>query len=322
VHYDVPFHRIGEREDQDTELLFDVLSNSGLRVANGQAISLQADNIVCWFRRPPPNIVGSLASRDFPGESILFPRFNENSLLYDSMNINYKYYLATFFDLVLDNPAIRLGSYKKTGLNKLEVLDIAQKHGINIPDSIVTNKKSDLEAFFEKHEQGVICKTLYEIITPIGVIEEGFSIRCLTDRVDSVEEIPSAFFPTLFQQNIAKRYELRVFYMKGICYTAAMFTQTNEKTQTDFRNYDDEQPTRIIPYQLDTELEQQIQALMNEVGLDSGSIDFIKGQDNNYYFLEINPVGQFGFISAPCNFNLPKRIADKLTAMYHGEVSH
>jgi glutathione synthase/RimK-type ligase-like ATP-grasp enzyme len=110
--------------------------------------------------------------------------------------------------------------------------------------------------------------------------------------------------------------------MKGICYTAAMFTQTNEKTQTDFRNYDDEQPTRIIPYQLDTELEQQIQALMNEVGLDSGSIDFIKGQDNNYYFLEINPVGQFGFISAPCNFNLPKRIADKLTAMYHGEVSH
>ena len=51
---------------------------------------------------------------------------------------------------------------------------------------------------------------------------------------------------------------------------------------------------------------------MKEVGLNSGSIDILKGTDGKYYFLEINPVGMFEFISAPCNYNFPKLIAQTL----------
>jgi hypothetical protein len=31
-----------------------------------------------------------------------------------------------------------------------------------------------------------------------------------------------------------------------------------------------------------------------------------------YVFLEVNPIGQFGMVSAPCNYNLEKKIAQYL----------
>lgn len=51
---------------------------------------------------------------------------------------------------------------------------------------------------------------------------------------------------------------------------------------------------------------------MNNLKLKNGSIDIIRGVDNNYYFLEVNPVGQFGMVSNPCNYNIEEKFALKL----------
>jgi len=46
--------------------------------------------------------------------------------------------------------------------------------------------------------------------------------------------------------------------------------------------------------------------------LNSGSIDILVTPNNEYVFLEVNPVGQFGMVSQPCNYYLEKRIAERL----------
>ena len=51
---------------------------------------------------------------------------------------------------------------------------------------------------------------------------------------------------------------------------------------------------------------------MKHIGLNTGSIDMIKSVDGNYYFLEVNPSGQFGMTSFPCNYNLHEKVADYL----------
>ncbi|MFM2393606.1 MAG: grasp-with-spasm system ATP-grasp peptide maturase [Bacteroidota bacterium] len=48
---------------------------------------------------------------------------------------------------------------------------------------------------------------------------------------------------------------------------------------------------------------------MSYFKLDSGSIDFVLTKEGDFGFLEINPVGQFGMVSFPCNFHLEKKIA-------------
>ena len=51
---------------------------------------------------------------------------------------------------------------------------------------------------------------------------------------------------------------------------------------------------------------------MTKLEYKTGSIDLLLDTENNYYFLEINPVGQFGMVSIPCNYNIEKKIAEYL----------
>jgi D-alanine-D-alanine ligase-like ATP-grasp enzyme len=48
---------------------------------------------------------------------------------------------------------------------------------------------------------------------------------------------------------------------------------------------------------------------MKDLSLKTGSVDFILDQNDKYYFLEVNPIGQFGMVSYPCNYNLEKKVA-------------
>jgi D-alanine-D-alanine ligase-like ATP-grasp enzyme len=48
---------------------------------------------------------------------------------------------------------------------------------------------------------------------------------------------------------------------------------------------------------------------MQKLKLNTGSIDMIYTNDSKFIFLEVNPVGQFGMVSKPCNYNLEKKIA-------------
>lgn len=123
-----------------------------------------------------------------------------------------------------------------------------------------------------------------------------------------IEELPDYFFPLLVQQYIPKELEIRSFYLGGVFYNAAIISQNDKKTICDFRNYNYEIPNRIIPVELPVLLEQKLSNLMKILNMDTGSIDIIFYK-NEYYFLEINPVGQFDMISYPCNYQLDRHIA-------------
>lgn len=44
----------------------------------------------------------------------------------------------------------------------------------------------------------------------------------------------------------------------------------------------------------------------------TGSIDLIYSVDNQFIFLEINPMGQFDWLSGNCNYHIEKKIAEIL----------
>ena len=92
----------------------------------------------------------------------------------------------------------------------------------------------------------------------------------------------------------------------------AIFSSKNQKTKTDFRNYDLVNPNRYIPYVLPKNITQKLANLMNDLNLSTGSIDMIRDSSGRYIFLEVNPIGQFGMVSKPCNYNLEKLVAQVL----------
>lgn len=198
-----------------------------------------------------------------------------------------------------------------SSLNKLIVLAEASKLGFRIPDTKICSSKNELLKFFNTYKE-IISKDLHNSLT---FRDESYFYNSITNKISKnyILKLPKKFTPSLFQNLIKKKYEIRTFYLDNRCYSMAIFSQNDNQTKIDFRNYNDNKPNRYVPYILPKEMELKIIQLMQKLNLNTGSIDLIKDYNGNYIFLEINPVGQFGMVSEPCNYYLEKIIAQYLT---------
>lgn len=222
--------------------------------------------------------------------------------------IKTEYYgLLNSFISLLPPENLFIPNPKSLPINKFFTLKCAHQAGLNIPNSIICNNKADLRLFKKKNNR-IICKAL-DKSQVIGVNEKLFAMftQEVTDEViDNLEEY---FFPSLTQELIEKKYEIRSFYFLGKFFSMAIFSQKDKDTEIDYRNYNLEKPNRISCYSLPKEVEEKTANLMKQMNLNTGSIDFIKSKNNEYYFLEINPLGQFDFVSVYCNYYLDKMLS-------------
>jgi ATP-GRASP peptide maturase of grasp-with-spasm system len=202
-----------------------------------------------------------------------------------------------------------LDTVRNAFVNKLIVNDIAQSLGLIVPESYLFNKKEDLSKLIQNSVADFITKS---ISGNPSVNFDNTSIINYTTKV-SIEDVKSeTFAPSLIQNYIEKKYELRIFYFKGDFYSMAILSQRDEQTKMDFRVYNDVKPNRRSPFKLPKEIELKLNDLMLKLGYDTGSIDMIVTPEHEYVFLEVNAVGQFGMTSFPCNYNLEKKIAEYL----------
>lgn len=210
-----------------------------------------------------------------------------------------------------------LGHPLKLSLNKQRVLEEARASGFRIPRSLITTSRDAARSFQNAHG-ALITKPVGEVmLVPwAGDLYASFTVRC-TDQL--FDELPPFFLPSLFQVEVPKAFELRVFYLAGECFSMAMFTQASAGTSVDFRRYDVAKPSRCVPYALPDPLQAQVRTLMNALQLDTGSLDLIVTPDDQFVFLEVNPVGQFGMTSGPCNYRLERRIAAYLRDLAHDQ---
>jgi len=203
-----------------------------------------------------------------------------------------------------------LDKFQDIYVNKLKILDLAHQIGFKIPNGLLTTCKEELIKFKNKYSN-IICKSISD---NIAIQTDEYFFYGYTNEISDgiLKELPDSFFPSFFQESIDKQVEIRVFYLFGDIYAMAIFSQTDEKTKADFRRYNDKNPNRNVPFNLPTQIEDLIHEFMKRSGLNSASFDFILSNEDEYVFLEVNPVGQFGMVSKPCNYNLEKKIAEKL----------
>ena len=160
-----------------------------------------------------------------------------------------------------------------SNVNKLSVLRHAVRQGLLVPDTLITGCRAKLVEFMAKH-QVVANKNLNP---GHRVMDETFALHGTTvqQTAEDVMRMPDRFTTALFQAYIEKWVELRIFYLEGTCYSSAIFSQADEKTKIDFRNYNVEWPNRTPPFNLPAEISSKIDCLMHTLNLNSGSIDMI-----------------------------------------------
>ena len=201
-------------------------------------------------------------------------------------------------------------NYEHVNINKFEVLRIANECGLSIPSSYIVSTKDNLIELLN-NGKSFISKSIWEMFF---LKEKDGLYNTLTRRINlnELSEFPNTFFPSFIQEEIKKEYEIRIFYFLGRFYSMAIFSQSKESTEIDFRNDDFTNPSRQIPIILPEGIKTKIHKLMKRLKLNNGSIDMIKSTNGLYYFLEINPVGQFGMVGFPCNYSIFNDIAKDL----------
>ncbi|WP_298514969.1 grasp-with-spasm system ATP-grasp peptide maturase [uncultured Kordia sp.] len=202
-----------------------------------------------------------------------------------------------------------IGSYTSEVENyKLEHLMMAKECGLNIPNSIITTSKKDLIGFYNSHSQ-IISKDLRY---PINIKTSDVSINSIgtfkvTDEL--IQGLDEQFAPIYAQEYIEKEFEIRVFYFERRFFSMGIFSQHDEQTQVDYRNYNTQIPNRCVPINLPLDIEKQLLSFTDKIKLNTGSIDFIYSTDERYIFLEVNPMGQFDWLSKNCNYHIEREIA-------------
>jgi ATP-GRASP peptide maturase of grasp-with-spasm system len=215
-----------------------------------------------------------------------------------------------FFQTFADRPWINRP--KKALPNKLDVLRRAARVGLDIPATLVTSRREELDRFCAFHGR-VITKPIGDV-APLVDRDEMFLMYTALVEPEALAGLPEIFSPSLFQECLDKEYELRVFYLDGESYAMAIFSQGDPQTYVDFRRYNRQKPNRRVPYRLEEQIADSICKLMCDLELESGSLDLIRTRDGRMVFLEVNPVGQFGMVSKPCNYNLERKLAEHLIA--------
>jgi len=216
-------------------------------------------------------------------------------------------YVQNFIHSYLKEKTYSVNTYSDIFVNKLTLLDKAKEIGLKIPETLITTNKSNALEFIKKHES-IISKPIYNGFN-FTIKDANFYFHTLLINADDIKNLPVKFYVTKFQALISKSFELRIFYLEGKFYASAIFSQNDEQTKVDFRNYNEDKPNRVLPYKLPKDLQIKLTKLMNEIEMKSGSIDIIVTKSGEYVFLEVNPIGQFTQVSLPCNYYLEKEVA-------------
>jgi ATP-GRASP peptide maturase of grasp-with-spasm system len=289
------------RLNYNTTVDIQVLDDKLTLFAEGQTVRIDKSTVV-WYRR------GTIVFNEnirLQISEIEIPEIRNYLVQEIKVLEEYIYYLLKEYS------GVCIDNYNTASVNKLQVLHLAKGCGLKVPSQLVSNKYDAVQLFMTNHPS-VITKAISEIFRLSNDRVHG---RILTNEM-SWEALgiysSGNFFYSLIQQNISKLLEIRCYYFLGEFYSMAILSQSDATTSIDFRNYNTTKPNRTFRYLLPKDIEDKLDILIKKLGLNTCSIDLILCTNSEYIFLEVNPVGQFGMVSYPCNYYLEMKIAKYL----------
>jgi hypothetical protein len=176
-------------------------------------------------------------------------------------------------------------------LLKLRQLDIARSCGLSIPETLVTNDPELVRNFFEKHDGKVIYKLIdegsYKYFPTYEIVMGMPTLPLRTDDLAHLEQVRLSLH--LFQQRIDKTSDIRVTVVADKLFAVEILSQLG-RGKVDFR-LDYSVPMRH--HQLPDQISESCLEVLRRLGLTYGAFDLCLSKEGQYFFLEVNPAGQW-----------------------------
>jgi hypothetical protein len=194
--------------------------------------------------------------------------------------------------------------------NKLHQLHLAERLGFKVPKTHVSNDRKYLESQCSGSDR-FIMKALHSSSIPFG----GETRLLYTSPLPSIGEITEDSLksaPLLIQERIEKGYDVRLTVVQDACFAARVEFPSGE-SPLDWREASNEGRTSFCAVTPPEGVCSLATALVRRLGLTFGALDFVVNKAGDWYFLEINPNGQWAWLDPVFDGSISDRILNFLS---------
>lgn len=246
-----------------------------------------------YYRRPKlPAVNNSLSV----GEKYFILGEFETYLEGVYRHLSDKYWLNSVFDI-------------RTLENKMYQIVLARELGFLVPDLNVSSTPEKSLEFINKNE-----KTIFKPLKT-GFIDEAngkgkiiYTSRVDDSFVDGIER--NRGFPVYVQKEIEKECDVRLTIVGRNVYAAKIMSQISKNSQVDWRR--SEHMLKHEKIRIPSFIERKCLDLCERYSLDFAAIDFVLDKDGGFWFLEINPNGQWAWIEEMLQYPISEKIVTSL----------
>jgi hypothetical protein len=191
--------------------------------------------------------------------------------------------------------------------NKMVQLKVAKEVGFKIPKTIVANNSNHIDVL----NDSMIIKSLDTAIFNLGD-SEAFVYTNSVDKVE-LEKAKISIAPIIIQDNLTPKIDYRITVIDNKVFSVKILI--NDKGVTgDWRKEKDN--VNFVPVNLPDKINQMCCELVKNLGLSFGAIDLVCSEDT-FYFIEVNPTGEWAWLVDSANQKIYEAICDSLIGNTH-----
>lgn len=188
--------------------------------------------------------------------------------------------------------------------NKLYQLKVASQCGLAVPETYVGNTLP----------KTIDSACIYAVKSLDAALfhENGQEMFTYTTMLSGAELLTSELqdAPVIVQKYLQNKTDIRVTVVGNSIFPIAI--TSNRCTIEDDWRKTDKDSLEYTPIVLPTDIQLKLLNMMRLLNLNFGGIDLAKVQDD-YYFIEVNPTGEWGWLATTAGLSIDSAIVDLMT---------
>ncbi|MEZ5360607.1 MAG: hypothetical protein R3F48_17465 [Candidatus Zixiibacteriota bacterium] len=198
--------------------------------------------------------------------------------------------------------------------NKLDQIKNAISIGFDVPNTLVSTDSEKIKEFILSQNGHCIAKAVkHGFYNDGSKVQLAFTKRIGTDFMEHIDRYSAV--PMTYQNEIEKEYDIRVIVIEDQVFATAIYSQEYKSTAVDWRTWDvlEDVDLEHAKITLPPNIEKKCVQLTKLYQLKYSAIDLVKSTDGTFYFLELNPNGQWAWIEGKVGYP----IRDSLINAFH-----
>lgn len=192
--------------------------------------------------------------------------------------------------------------------NKFAQLTKAQALGFSIPDTLIETRSREIVSFAGKNQNHVVTKSMsMGSLDPAGSRIVFTSIITNDDLAMFAEKC--SLVPLLVQQRIAKLADIRITVVGEKVFAVAIYPKS-ECVDWRLDHINAQNGLHHESVRIPSDIQNRCIELTTSLGLRFSCIDLLLGRDETYYFLEVNPNGNWAWLESRLEIPLRDAIID------------